>query len=127
MGWHFSDFAENIASSRKVFAYINRIPTVLNDGIMRPEVEGEIEFKNVDFTYPTRPDSTILKVFEARLGRIPHSIFFGFRLNLTDSFAFRIHTYAYFRIPRTKVFVVAHLREFDKHFRIRTSAYFRTS
>ncbi|CDH50554.1 multidrug resistance protein 1 [Lichtheimia corymbifera JMRC:FSU:9682] len=48
----------------KIFTTIDRIPPidVDNEGGIKPaSVVGEIEFKNVHFKYPTRPDVTILK------------------------------------------------------------------
>ncbi|KAI7874137.1 p-glycoprotein [Lichtheimia hyalospora FSU 10163] len=48
----------------KIYATIDRVPEIDidNEGGIKPEkVIGEIEFKNVQFKYPTRPDVTILK------------------------------------------------------------------
>ncbi|KAI7874832.1 P-loop containing nucleoside triphosphate hydrolase protein [Lichtheimia hyalospora FSU 10163] len=48
----------------KIFSTIDRIPPidVDNEGGIKPDsVVGEIEFKHVQFKYPTRPDVTILK------------------------------------------------------------------
>lgn len=43
---------------------INRVPPIdsdSNEGTKKEKLSGEIEFKNVDFQYPTRPDVPILK------------------------------------------------------------------
>lgn len=56
---------QSVGASRKVFEYIDRVPDIDTNGIFVPEeskIQGKIEFQNVYFTYPTRPDNTILKV-----------------------------------------------------------------
>lgn len=48
----------------KVFDIIDRVPDIDADstsGLSPKSVKGSIEFKNVNFKYPTRPDLTILK------------------------------------------------------------------
>ncbi|KAL9555441.1 hypothetical protein MBANPS3_002351 [Mucor bainieri] len=48
----------------KIFATIDRVPEIdadAQDGVIPASISGEIEFKNVKFKYPTRPDLTILK------------------------------------------------------------------
>ncbi|KAI8391124.1 P-loop containing nucleoside triphosphate hydrolase protein [Radiomyces spectabilis] len=48
----------------KIFATIDRIPEIDVDsekGIVPDSLKGEIEFRNVEFKYPTRPDVPILK------------------------------------------------------------------
>ncbi|RCI03115.1 (ABC) transporter, partial [Rhizopus stolonifer] len=48
----------------KIYAVIDRVPTIdvdRKDGLMSDKILGEIEFKDVKFNYPTRPDITILK------------------------------------------------------------------
>lgn len=56
-----------VGASRKVFELIDREPKVNNDGRIAPDgrssrVEGRIEFRNVKFNYPTRPDIPIMQV-----------------------------------------------------------------
>ncbi|KAI8149541.1 P-loop containing nucleoside triphosphate hydrolase protein [Fennellomyces sp. T-0311] len=51
-------------AAHKVFSTIDRVPVIdpdSEDGIKPEKVIGEIEFKDVKFSYPTRPDITILK------------------------------------------------------------------
>ncbi|KAI9255701.1 P-loop containing nucleoside triphosphate hydrolase protein [Phascolomyces articulosus] len=54
----------------KVYSTIDRVPTIDPDseaGIKPEKVIGEIEFKDVMFKYPTRPDITILKKLSLKI------------------------------------------------------------
>ena len=53
-----------IGASEKVFEYIDRKPEIPLDAgtVARDRLCGRIEFKNVNFSYPGRPDSVVLKV-----------------------------------------------------------------
>ncbi len=56
-----------VGASRKVFEFIDRKPLVHNNGRLSPDgrivqLEGKIEFRNVKFSYPTRPDLPVMKV-----------------------------------------------------------------
>lgn len=56
-----------VGASRKVFELIDRRPEVKNDGRIaldgrNAKLEGRIEFRNVKFSYPTRPDIPIMQV-----------------------------------------------------------------
>lgn len=52
---------QSVGASRKVFQYIERKPNLDMNGKYTPdEFEGRIEFKNVRFNYPSRPDLPIL-------------------------------------------------------------------
>lgn len=55
-------------SVKMAFSVINRKPPIqLNDvKAVRHELKGDIEFQNVDFFYPSRPDSYVLKNFSAK-------------------------------------------------------------
>lgn len=49
----------------QVFGHIEREPEILYLGTKKPErIQGNIEFRNVCFTYPSRPQDVILKVGE---------------------------------------------------------------
>ena len=51
-------------ASAKVFEYIDRKPELRSEGRLAPaQLKGRIEFRDVTFTYPSRPDSQVLKVF----------------------------------------------------------------
>jgi len=53
-----------VGASEKVFEYIDRKPEIaLDSGILAPaRLRGQIEFRNVRFSYPGRPDAVVLKV-----------------------------------------------------------------
>ncbi|KAG7315896.1 hypothetical protein KOW79_020762 [Hemibagrus wyckioides] len=64
----FGDMLNSVSASGKVFEYLDRIPEVSTDGTLKPEeLKGHISFHNVTFTYPTRPDRTVLKDFSLEL------------------------------------------------------------
>ena len=50
--------AKAITTAKKVYAIIGRVPSIDIDqaGAVIPKLQGKIEFKNVYFNYPTRPD-----------------------------------------------------------------------
>ncbi|MGH0172181.1 UNVERIFIED_CONTAM: hypothetical protein FKN15_062472 [Acipenser sinensis] len=61
-----------IGASEKIFEYMDREPE-MTAGTLAPEtLRGHVEFKNVSFAYPRRPDTTVLKSvsFELRPGEI---------------------------------------------------------
>jgi len=53
-----------VGASEKVFEYIDRKPEIaLDSGMLAPDrLCGRIEFKNVRFSYPGRPNTVVLKV-----------------------------------------------------------------
>ncbi|KAI1709594.1 ABC transporter transmembrane region domain-containing protein [Ditylenchus destructor] len=62
LGEVWTGLMQSVGASRKVFDYIDRKPDIDNDGNYMPEkIAGRIEFKNVHFSYPTRPENPILK------------------------------------------------------------------
>ncbi|XP_075042586.1 antigen peptide transporter 2-like [Mixophyes fleayi] len=57
-----SEMTHSAGAANKVFHYLDREPLVSTSGSHCPEnLHGEFEFKNVTFSYPSRPDTTILK------------------------------------------------------------------
>jgi ABC-type multidrug transport system fused ATPase/permease subunit len=54
----------------KIFEIIDRVPDIdldSNTGMIPACIEGAIEFKNVSFNYPTRPDTMVLKGLNLRI------------------------------------------------------------
>nr|CDJ82259.1 unnamed protein product [Haemonchus contortus] len=62
LGEVWNGLMQAVGASRKVFEFIDRDPKVKNHGKYAPEkLEGRIEFKNVKFSYPIRPDLPIME------------------------------------------------------------------
>ncbi|VDM65950.1 unnamed protein product [Strongylus vulgaris] len=62
LGEVWNGLMQAVGASRKVFEYIDRDPKVKNNGTYAPEkLIGRIEFKNVQFSYPIRPDLPIME------------------------------------------------------------------
>ncbi|KAL7080242.1 hypothetical protein ACQ4LE_000370 [Meloidogyne hapla] len=66
LGEVWNGLMQAVGASRKVFELIDRQPEVLNDGHVALDdriarMEGRIEFRNVHFRYPTRPNVPVLK------------------------------------------------------------------
>ncbi|XP_025835714.1 ATP-binding cassette sub-family B member 8, mitochondrial [Agrilus planipennis] len=62
----FGSVIRGLSAGSRVFQYINLEPNMrLRGGVVLPteEIKGEIQFKNVTFSYPTRPDQKILHKF----------------------------------------------------------------
>uniref|UniRef100_A0A914GUG2 Uncharacterized protein n=1 Tax=Globodera rostochiensis TaxID=31243 RepID=A0A914GUG2_GLORO len=62
LGEVWTGLMQSVGASRKVFEYIDRKPEIDTKGNYAPDkLEGRIEFQNVHFSYPTRPDNPILR------------------------------------------------------------------
>ncbi|CAH8566706.1 unnamed protein product [Schistosoma curassoni] len=61
----FQYFMNAQASASEIYGTIERIPQIDKDrhGNLIPNFSGNVEFKNVSFVYPSRPDITILQDF----------------------------------------------------------------
>jgi ABC-type multidrug transport system fused ATPase/permease subunit len=62
--WVFSNLAGMIGSGEKVSTFMLTIPAIWREGgeiIPAQDVTGELELKNVHFTYPAKPDAPVLK------------------------------------------------------------------
>jgi len=58
-----------IGASEKVFEYIDRQPKFPNSGHHAPDqLEGRLEFQNVSFSYPSRPNCKVLEVSRELVG-----------------------------------------------------------
>ncbi|KAI1695471.1 ABC transporter transmembrane region domain-containing protein [Ditylenchus destructor] len=59
----FSGLMQSVGASRKIFEYVNRKPKIqYDDGEKRKApatIRGKVEFKNVDFKYPSRDDFSL--------------------------------------------------------------------
>ncbi|POO00348.1 ABC-transporter [Trema orientale] len=63
---NIKDIADAYAASNRITKMIKRIPTIDSekmDGIIFEPVSSAIEFKLVNFSYPSRPDSVVLNNF----------------------------------------------------------------
>lgn len=74
LGEVWNGFMQAVGASRKVFELIDRKPLVHNYGRIKPDstiskLEGKIEFKNVKFSYPIRPDLPVMRVCTFSLDR----------------------------------------------------------
>jgi ATP-binding cassette subfamily B (MDR/TAP) protein 1 len=63
-------FSEASAAAERVLEVIRRVPKIdsaSDAGDELANVAGEVEFKNVDFSYPSRPESPIFSSFSLRV------------------------------------------------------------
>lgn len=63
-------FTEASVAASRIFARIDRVPEIDGEdtrGLVLENIRGEVEFKNVNFTYPCRPDSVVLKEFNLKI------------------------------------------------------------
>ncbi|KAJ8639609.1 hypothetical protein MRB53_016303 [Persea americana] len=61
---NLSSFVAATVATSRIFEMINKIPTINPDskeGEILDKVRGEIEFRNVEFAYPSRPDTPVLR------------------------------------------------------------------
>ncbi|XP_035284118.1 antigen peptide transporter 2a isoform X1 [Anguilla anguilla] len=58
----------SVGAAAKVFEYLDRKPQVSAEGDLRPEtLRGHVQFQNLTFSYPTRPDRPALQSFSLEL------------------------------------------------------------
>uniref|UniRef100_A0A8C2KB10 Antigen peptide transporter 1 n=1 Tax=Cyprinus carpio TaxID=7962 RepID=A0A8C2KB10_CYPCA len=51
-----------VGASEKIFEYVDRKPDTPPDGSLAPQtLKGHVQFKNITFAYPKRPDTDVLK------------------------------------------------------------------
>ena len=61
-------FARALGSSERVFELLDRDPQLPKSGTKKlPNVQGKLEFKNVEFAYPTRTDIKVLKNIDLQI------------------------------------------------------------
>ncbi|KAL4629589.1 hypothetical protein GN956_G17023 [Arapaima gigas] len=58
----FGEMLNSVSAASKVFEYLDRKPQVSMDGTLQPEtLRGHVQFRNLTFSYPTRPDRPVLQ------------------------------------------------------------------
>lgn len=59
----YASLQKGIGATERVFEIIDEIgePVVIKDNSSRIDLQGAVEFRNIDFTYPSRPDVQVLK------------------------------------------------------------------
>jgi len=71
----FGQFVKGMAAGARVFEYTNILPSIpleLGARIPYHSLHGDLEFRNVTFAYPTRPEQVVLRNFNLRIpaGRV---------------------------------------------------------
>ncbi|MGH0168552.1 UNVERIFIED_CONTAM: hypothetical protein FKN15_054383 [Acipenser sinensis] len=62
IGAVYTGLMQGVGAAEKVFEFIDRKPQLSSDGTLAPDtLKGLVEFKNVTFSYPTRPETQVLK------------------------------------------------------------------
>lgn len=57
------DMLSNVGAAEKVFQYLDRKPKLPPPGTLAPSsLQGRVQFQDVSFAYPSRPDQPVLKV-----------------------------------------------------------------
>lgn len=67
---NLSSFVAATVAASRIFEMIDRIPSIDFDsekGVILQDVRGEIDFRNVGFSYPSRPDTPILQGLNLRV------------------------------------------------------------
>ncbi|XP_033747567.1 ABC transporter B family member 25-like [Pecten maximus] len=58
----YGDFMQAVGASIRIFDLLDRQPKVSNEnGVVLGSIDGRVEFDNVKFTYPSRPETEVLK------------------------------------------------------------------
>ncbi|KAL5572555.1 hypothetical protein UlMin_022152 [Ulmus minor] len=63
-------FTEASVAAQRIFNRIDRTPQIDGEdtkGLVLEEIRGELEFERVKFTYPSRPDTLVLKDFNLKI------------------------------------------------------------
>ncbi|KAK9458190.1 P-loop containing nucleoside triphosphate hydrolase protein [Dipodascopsis uninucleata] len=67
---HVRSITNGVAASSKIFQTIDRVSMIdstRNDGVKLQSVKGDIDLKNIRFSYPSRPDVSILNNFNLHI------------------------------------------------------------
>nr|APD26511.1 ATP-binding cassette transporter subfamily B member 10-like protein [Brachionus koreanus] len=69
----YGDFMQALGASQRIFELLDRDPLIkLNSGIAPTDedsFDGSVEFSNVDFSYPTRPETKVLTDISLKIER----------------------------------------------------------
>ncbi|XP_048203963.1 antigen peptide transporter 2 [Perognathus longimembris pacificus] len=58
----YEDMLSNVGAAEKVFGYLDRKPNLPPQGTLAPTtLQGQVEFRDVSFAYPSRPDQPVLQ------------------------------------------------------------------
>ncbi|KAF3615226.1 putative ABC transporter B family member 8 [Capsicum annuum] len=63
-------FTEASVAASRIFDRIDRVPEIDSEdtrGLVLGNIRGEVDFRNVKFTYPSRPDTVVLKDFNLKI------------------------------------------------------------
>ncbi|XP_042540263.1 antigen peptide transporter 2 [Dipodomys spectabilis] len=69
----YGDMLSNVGAAEKVFGYLDRKPNLPPEGTLAPAaLRGQVEFRDVSFAYPSRPDQPVLQglTFTLRPGEV---------------------------------------------------------
>ncbi|XP_028642322.1 antigen peptide transporter 2 [Grammomys surdaster] len=69
----YGDMLSNVGAAEKVFSYMDRKPNLPQPGTLAPpRLEGRVEFQDVSFSYPSRPEKPVLQglTFTLRPGEV---------------------------------------------------------
>ncbi|KAE9466508.1 hypothetical protein C3L33_01566, partial [Rhododendron williamsianum] len=67
---NLKDFSEALAARERIMEVIKRVPKIDSDnmdGQILPSIFGDIEFKNLKFAYPSRPETPIFQNFNLKI------------------------------------------------------------
>ncbi|EHB06475.1 Antigen peptide transporter 2, partial [Heterocephalus glaber] len=71
--YRYGDMLSNVGAAEKVFSYLDREPRLPQPGTLAPAaIRGLMEFRDVSFAYPSRPDQPVLQglTFTLRPGEV---------------------------------------------------------
>ena len=67
LGGLWGDLMAAIGASQRVFEIMERMPAVSDEGRTIPELQAQVEFRNVHFSYPSRPEAEVLKGIDLKI------------------------------------------------------------
>jgi ATP-binding cassette subfamily B (MDR/TAP) protein 1 len=72
-----SNVSKAVASSKQILRVINREPQIKGGAPLDKPLVGDIEFKNVSFAYPSRPNVVVMKDFSLKIEHGQHVALVG--------------------------------------------------